>query len=270
MNSDVRASLIASGAAAVVSAIVGALSGVSFLALALRALLGGLVFGGLVFGALALARRFLSELFEGGASPGAPEAEAPPLGGSVNIVLPAEGPLPASGDAEIDYASGVQAEGGDAEELASLPGASETPPRPAPRPASAPAPRAAARAAAPSDDDGDYDFTGGSFVEDAEPVQETAESVLPAGPGAGPGAGANGKTRPRSVGLDELDVLPDLESLSESFVSTPAYHEAGAAPGREDEDRGYASRSSKGGGGDSDPAVLAQAVRTLLKRDQKG
>ncbi len=263
MNSDVRASLIASGAAAVVSAIVGALSGVSFLALALRALLGGLVFGGVVFGALALARRFLSELFEGGAGPGAPEAEASPLGGSVNIVLPAEGPLPASGDAEADYAAGLQPVGADAEELASLPGASEAAPRPAPRPA--PAPRAAARAA-PQGDDDDYDFTGGSFVEDAEPVHEAAESALP----AGPGPASNGKSRPRSVGLDELDVLPDLDSLSESFVSTPAYHEAGAAPGRDDEDRGHASKSSKGGGGDSDPAVLAQAVRTLLKRDQKG
>lgn len=95
-----------------------------------------------------------------------------------------------------------------------------------------------------------------------------AESLLPREAGAQAGQGA--PVRP-SVTLDELDVLPDMDSMSDSF-SSEVVSGLGAA---EDDfpagtissgDRGSASSSGAAG----DPAVLAKAVQTLLKRDQKG
>lgn len=65
--------------------------------------------------------------------------------------------------------------------------------------------------------------------------------------------------------FDELDVLPDLDGLSDVFAA--ASHEnidAGEAPVRDPISSTGASRDG------IDAATMAQAVRTLLKRDQKG
>jgi hypothetical protein len=241
VDTDLRASLIASGAAAVLSILVGIISGVEFLPLMLRALLGGLAFGGVVFLALFLLRRFLPELF------GAQEEAEKPLGGNVDIVLPGEVPEPISGAEARDEA---------AEDVEAV--VDEAPPR---RPG-----RAAA--AAPADDGGDEAEAG--LSEDVSPF--VADSLLDGPPadedeGAAVAAAAAAAAKPlrNHGGLDDLDVLPDLESLSDGF-STSA-----EADGTSVHEYGESERRPKEGGsrGDADPAVLAQAVRTLLKRDQE-
>ncbi len=65
--------------------------------------------------------------------------------------------------------------------------------------------------------------------------------------------------------FDDLDVLPDLDGLSDVFSA--AAHEdidAGEAPARDPISTTGASRDGV------DAVAMAQAVRTLLKRDQKG
>lgn len=241
MDSDLRASLIASAAAAALSALVGAIAGVPFLAILLRAGAGGLAFGAFVYGAIALLRRFTPGLVEEGASGesvghAGPEEEPAP-GSSVNIVLPAEGPgAEERGDEAFGADHGAEV-GLDADS-----GLEELPE----------APRRAVRA---PEDSGGYEFAAGSLVdaEDAEPVGARAAV------GASPGPAES---------FDELDVLPDLESLSDSFEAAATRSMTRGS----DDDEGARRPRPQGSGGDrnSDPAVLAQAVRTLLKRDEKG
>lgn len=226
METDLRASLIASGVAALLSVLVGLVSGVGALALFVRALLGGLGFGAFVFGALSLLRRFVPELFES-------QAEAfPTTGTSVDIVLP--GDLPEGGETlEVG-----------AEASESVPAA---PSRPAPRA------RRSRQGADLVEEAEEIDFGSESLLEDSVPVDG------PPGPPPLPAAGGGGS-------FDELDVLPDLEALSGGF--SPLAGEAqGEAP--LDLDESPPSRPQGGRGSDADPMVLAQAVRTLLKRDQE-
>ena len=236
MNTDLRASLIASGAAALLSAFVGALSSVAFLPLVLRALIGGLVIGGLVYGGFFLARRFMPELFEEGAEEASQDSG---LGSSVNIVLPAEGP--GSEGERVDLIS--------------------------------PEPTVAA---SPSESSATLETLSSSEAKGQPPVDDAifeGESLLDGPEEASPAESADSPALFDSSlreGLDDLDVLPDLDSLSDSFADNPSPARTEDA----DERRGaYGSASSKAsasGAAGSDPALLAQAVRTLLKRDQKG
>jgi hypothetical protein len=89
-----------------------------------------------------------------------------------------------------------------------------------------------------------------SLVEEVEPVDEE-----PARP-----------VRPPTT-IDDVDVLPDLDSFSDSFVAPVADEEAGPQM-RESVAPSGASRRE--GGDDSNPEMIAKAVRTLLQRDQKG
>jgi hypothetical protein len=246
VNTDLRASLIASGAAALLSAIVGAVSAVAFLPLLLRAILGGLVIGGIVFGAFALARRFMPELF--GETEDSPSADSG-LGTAVDIVLPAEEP-------EL---------GADKEDLGSLESAEASAPAVAPDLAASPesslgtpkggepAPRGPAPAVY------EDDFGGESLLDGPEGASPAEGAELPSFSDA-----------PLRDGLEDLDVLPDLDSLSDSFAESPSP----ARTENADERRGaygFADgKASASGAAGSDPALLAQAVRTLLKRDQKG
>ncbi len=297
MDKDLRASLIASGAAAALSAIVGALYRAPFFVLALRALLGGLVIGAFVYGALWAMRRFLPELFavngdavngdaadgdaaDGDAADGdaadaktprgtasleyaanddAVRGEFPRPGSAVDIVLPGEEPGSAASPAtSVAGGRGAQPEGREDAPALDM------------RPADAVRVGESSRSAALRpvtaslvEPEGDEDFEfGTASLLDAE--EESAAAVPPTPPAAA-----------RAEGLEDLDVLPDLDALSDSF-SAPRSGEVAAAV-REDSASGSYARAALGGdaalGGaqrDTDPALLAQAVRTLLKRDQKG
>jgi len=65
---------------------------------------------------------------------------------------------------------------------------------------------------------------------------------------------------------DDVDVLPDLDGMSDSFVSPIADESTG-------NDHPGTPRKQRGAGGDSgsfDSHEMAAAIQTLLKRDQKG
>lgn len=65
--------------------------------------------------------------------------------------------------------------------------------------------------------------------------------------------------------LDDLDVLPDLDGFTDSFAAAEFSSSGAALPSSRAEEQS-SPRVSDG----LDPATLAKAVRTILKRDQKG
>ena len=67
------------------------------------------------------------------------------------------------------------------------------------------------------------------------------------------------------VTLDQLDVLPDLDGLSDAFSIASDLDGMSEPAGFKPE-----SISATGRANESDPVALAKAVRTLLRRDQKG
>jgi hypothetical protein len=71
--------------------------------------------------------------------------------------------------------------------------------------------------------------------------------------------------------LDEVDVLPDLDGFSSSFAALPASDSggSGAGPGPLPSGPSMEGGKKSGKAGD-DPELIAQAVRTLLAREQKG
>ncbi|MBP7262729.1 MAG: hypothetical protein KBB32_01015 [Spirochaetia bacterium] len=244
-GADLRLSTGAGLGAAVLSATVAAFSRVPLGALVLRAVLLGALFALMTYGAIAVLRRFMPELFEDGQAPAdALEREAP--GQRVNIVLPGD---------EAPAVSGPGAESADsAESVATaegeLAGSSGEAPEHIPVLDRV---MAAERPERRADDD------LADIESDVEAIQ--AESLIPKNDQPEP---VSRPPRP-SVALDELDVLPDLDTLSDSFSEVVSDGDQG-----EEESPIYAPVS---GGSDSaagDPAALAKAVQTLLRRDQKG
>ncbi|HSV56040.1 MAG TPA: hypothetical protein VLH39_02900 [Magnetospirillaceae bacterium] len=214
MSSDVRIIITAASAAFALSAFTGALSRVTFGALALRAILSGAFFAGLSAGALYLTRRFLPELFVSASGSFLGGAGTRESGSRLNIVLPGGNEINSDGvysQASLDPDSIGE------EDLRSLE-------------------REAAEIGADS---------LVSSVEDEE------------SPRPGP-------ARP-PASFEDLDVLPDLDSLTEAFSASPREDiESGNSPERDPISTTGASRDGL------DTATMAMAVRTLLKRDRKG
>ncbi|HTX71784.1 MAG TPA: hypothetical protein VMC79_03075 [Rectinemataceae bacterium] len=215
-----------------------------------RALVGALVIGSLVFGAF----RFVRSTLGAGGEPQSEEVQEDPgpedaRGRNLDIVLPEEGPGDYSADDGL-AASVLSEEPVDAlgAAPAGIPGVAAAP--------AAPAEALASKAfAAYEEDDSE---APGSLLDDA------GEAAIPAG-----AAVASPNARVGS-GLDELDVLPDLEGFSDSFAA-PEYNPSDSVSNGVSNSSG--SRSSMGRQNDTaglDPAALAQAVRTILKRDTKG
>lgn len=241
MDSSLRASAFAGLGAFALSIIVAAFSRVPFGALLLRALLSGLAFAGLFYGAIMLLRRFLPELFSDATSSAYAGQDAS-LGSVVDIVLP-------GGDAERDLQElepGDKPRNADQAELESLP---------VDQPAPIAEPRRESAAA------GELEL---------EVANLRSESFVSSDPGEAPSPG--GAPRP-SVSLDELDTLPDLDGFSDAFTTTQAGDDEAAGSGV-DASRlmGPSDSMPTAGAPDAgrDPAVLAKAVQTLLRKDQKG
>ncbi len=98
---------------------------------------------------------------------------------------------------------------------------------------------------------------------DGEAEELRVETLLPADAGAPPEP--SGPARP-PVSFDDLDVLPDLDGFSDSFASpTHGSEEEAAAM-----ESAAAPRRSSGPADGMDPVAIAQAVRTILKKDRKG
>ncbi len=244
VDSSIRASAFAGLGALALSIIIAAFSRVPLGILLLRALLSGLVFAGLVFAGLRILRQFLPELWgeaPGGLSPAAETA----LGSRVDIVLP-----------------------GADEVSAETPGASPD--------------STASRAAPPGEGPLAGAMDTGALQRE---VASLRSEVLVPGDSGEPGA--QGAAPRPSVALDELDTLPDLDGFSDAFS---AQGETPGAAGSDFGDAGLGASGEVGAGSDAsrymgpsssmptagapdagtDPAVLAKAVQTLLRRDQKG
>jgi hypothetical protein len=248
----VRASIAAGASAFGLSIVVALFSRIPFGTMLLRALALGIGFALAAYGAVALLKRFLPELFEDYVP--APASDEP--GGRVNIVLP-EGDAYESRAAKrpVDDVEplderqirddGFAAQAGVPPAGAGYDGAGSAVHSPSAEPSALSASEAELE----------------SLREEVKAIRD--EDLVPAQ--AAPRPTAPGGPRP-SVGVDELDVLPDLDSLSDSFI---------APIGDAQDEEGFAGRPSPsgggGGGGDAgDAAVMAKAIQTILRRDQKG
>jgi len=276
VDTDLRVSLVAAAAAVALSALVGALSGVSFGALAARALVAGIVFGGLAYGALYLARRFFPGLSPGGDEP----ADQGEEGHEVDIVLPGEGPESLFGRSPGEGPEAAS----DAEDVEPIGVSSAVADAAGAEAADAGTPIVAGLGRAPADPRAAARTSPGPGVREArhEVVEESAEIGSLLGPeeeeGGGVAALPSGPSSSGSAAFDDLDVLPDLDGFSDSFAAGEISDIAGTGDAASSSLAPPVARgpaAPRGGGSGSraeslDPASLAQAVRTILKRDQKG
>ena len=247
---------IFAGAAFLLSLLVGAISRNPFGVVLLRALLFALLFALLGGGYRYLYVRFLSQP-SGSSAEKAPEAS----GSAVDIVLPEE---PAT--FESAAASGEDADAAEAEEVAEA----EASPEDA-------GPAAPVAAGASAEDAGD--------LLDGESEEESGDELLPVMEEADSESAGAGDDQ---SGLDELPDLMDLDApqkpgrggrggeprspearSGEPGASAPRP----AAPGsgrRRGASPGTPEEAVRNAVGEEDPASLARAIRTILKRDGKG
>jgi len=237
VDSSLRASAFAGLGAFILSCLIALLARVPFGVLLLRAILSGLAFGAFVYGSIMVFQRFMPELLDGTS---VKESEASELGSVVDIVVPG---------GEYEHA-------GSERPVAATYSEAIIPPEQGPRAVI---------------DSGELERevadlrTDGLVASDPMTFEQT---------GADPERGGSAMAPRPSVGLDELDTLPDLEGFSDSFSSGPT----GGLDGSDGSDEGavgpmgVSDSMPTAGSPDSgqDPVVLAKAVQTLLRRDQKG
>lgn len=230
MEKNLRASLAAAGAAAVLSALVGIIAGIGFFILVIRAIVCGLVLGAAVYGGGMLIQRLapgMLDIDDAARDAAVTEPVGPrEMGANVDIVLPEE---PVEVDDLLSDAEPIVAKF--SPEAAAEPG----------------------------------------YVEEASLLEPEGEAV--AAEAAVPPHAAAERARQPSPDFDELDVLPDLDGFSDSFTASE-FASGGSSAERPDRNpsvsSGGGSSGSRAGQEGLDPAALAQAVRTILKRDQKG
>ena len=276
------------GAAFALSALVGLFARVAFLALLGRAVLGGFLLGAILYGAIRLLRTLLLVPEASG------DAEMPEQRGrNLDIVLPEELPgsfgAGAAGLESMDeedlenpvdvlpVAEAARRNGGASEQTASPDGepvgfaaaAFEAPEEGTPARAlgAATRPPASARSVAATrsaaarafadyeeDDIGEPESLLDDMPESRARAAEVSPSPLPGG----------------TESFGDLDVLPDLEGFTDTFaaaeygVTNMASEKEGPVPA------GRAAPGKRSDVSDLDPATLAQAVRTILKKDRKG
>ncbi len=247
MDKDLRASLVAAGSAAALSALIGMFARVGFFTLLFRAMICALLIGAVVYCGILLLRSLVPSLFsinETDQEFDALRGDDSGRGANVDIVLPGEAAAPESyiGADEIS-GYGPIGRSGTAFPGAGREGSGEN------------TPDAEAAELAPVDEASLLDTDGS----DGEAV-----AAMPVG--SSPETG-----RRPSAGFDDLDVLPDLEGFSDSFTASE-FRSGGssAANGQQKSYGEHGPSGSKPGQESLDPASLAQAVRTILKRDQKG
>lgn len=259
MEKDLRASVIAAVAAAAFSALIGIFAGVGFFILLLRAVACGFLVGAAVYGCILLLRKMVPELLSPIAEKEEPFDQGGRLAGSEETAESLAAVVPKPG-ANLD----IVLPGDDAESDIFAPGAEAFAPEPLNGAFAQKQPAVQTRAA--------FSSAPPSAVEeldDASLLEPEADS------GAEPMIPTNAAPERdgRGTGFDDLDILPDLDGFSDSFAAPESA--AGKVSGeRTDMPRPVLSESSpsmrQGPASGMDPASLAQAVRTILKRDQKG
>lgn len=217
------------------SMIVAGFSRIPLGTLVLRAVLFGLLFAALTYLVIMLFRRFLPEIFSESL-----EVHAPESGRMVDIVLPGE-------ESDIDATSAEQVEYLDQDDIERAVGV---------------LPDVGSRA---NPDGVMYSRVrnGPETGNLEQEVREISNDGLIDG-AATPGPGDAKRLRP-VVTLDQLDVLPDLDGLSDAFSIAPDANGTGEPAGFKP-----VSMPAAAGLNGTDPVTLAKAVQTLLRRDQKG
>lgn len=237
MDTTIRVSVGAGLGAFGLSVIVALFSRIPLGVSLLRGLGSGLIFAVLIFGLGFILRKFLPELFDETiqAAQGSDD-----VGNVVDIVLPAEEPdsmlyAPAGSQAADD---GSISDSGDSS--GALPVSSQM---------------------------------GKSMPMGAPNTGELERDVLAIGRdsmldgGSGQAGVLETKRLKPLVTMDQLDVLPDLESMSDAFSSVS---DIPGASGYDGPDYGGSATHGGTSSGGQDPAAIARAVRTLLRKDQKG
>ena len=235
MDSGIRVSAGVGLGALALSIIVAGFSRIPLGILVLRAVVFGVLFAAFTYLIIMLFRRFLPELFDENL-----EVQAPESGRMVDIVLPGEeSDLDASAVEQVDYL-----DQGDIGRAVGV------------------VPDSGMRA----DSEGTVYSQVRNGPETGNLEQEVREISNDAliDRAATPGQGEDKRLRP-VVSLDQLDVLPDLDGLSDAFSIAPDSDGSGEPAGFKPD-----ASSSAGGTNGADPATLAKAVQTLLRRDQKG
>ncbi len=243
MDSGIRVSIGAGLGALVLSVLVGAFSRVPLGAILLRAFLLGLLFAGIGYCAVLVFKRFLLDS-DDQQQDSFMNAEPVSRGSLVDIVLPEGQP--------VDY-SAIVRDAADAEESSAetrFKNEVKTPLR---------------SQAFPEQGNSSEDL-----AREVESVRTENTAQVYDEKSAGGGKSVPETTRP-SVSMDTLDVLPDLDTLSDSFGSVLP-EESGEDSSIKSDSQITGSFSSGGysSGGGGDPVVLAKAVQTLLRKDQKG
>jgi hypothetical protein len=260
-------------AAFVLSLCIGLLSRNSFATALLRALLLALVFAGLGAGLKAVIRRWLPEMASLGAAGPASEGEGR-AGQTVDIVLPGE-----SYGASAESGGGAGAAREEAEEPAELAGEPEEAEEPAelteePEEKSSRPEGPLSTGEVKGEEDAPLESL---YAEDEPPG--TGQPAVPAGPDEGaPLEGPEPKPRGRSRA--GRDALPDIAELGlpprggrPSAGSGSSKVAPGSTPGgtlRQARRAATPEEAMRGALGSEDPESLAKAIRTVLKRDERG
>jgi hypothetical protein len=238
---DMKLSAAAAGAAFVLSLLIGLISGGTFLFVLVRAAIFGALFFGFAVGSHMLLSRFLPELL--GLSGTETKEGDSEVGSRIDLVVGDDGGPMEAGTETIERPRKRVAAEEEAEEIeAFLPadGVDES----------------AARAgeAVGLDQGGEGRYTERKDT-DGVPFATGGKGAEPALP---PGL------------IDDVDVLPDLETMSDSFVS-PLVEEAAERSASEPfQSKPSPTYHGAETGGDFDPREMASAIQTILKRDQKG
>ena len=219
-----KASSIAAGAAFILSLLVGAISGVGFLMLILRAFIFAVAFFGFTCLVFWLLAQFMPELLSGGED----DLGFPVSGSRVDISLGDEsvtGAFPSDNSELIDDIAGR--------------------------------PSTSAKAASPLlDQDGNAGYNDEGEVDGELEFVDDGQIL-------GTGSGMSGRRE---------DTLPDMDSLTEASSGNTAdaintddigFNSSGPV-------RPKSSSKKADMAGDFNPKELAQAIQTVLKRDEKG
>lgn len=250
MGPNLKFSAYFAGSAFLIAGLTGAVAGVGFGTLLLRAFIGAVLFGGLGYGIYFVISTRLPELLSpAGATSDSQSGATEGYGENVDIVVDDEvGPTDESGAPDAEELEEVSA----VEDAADTGGA-EPPPQEAGGAGAPQEPEELEEVA--SADDGE---TGGD-----DGLVEEVEEVAAAPSSAG---GESADSRP-GADIDEnsVDKLPDIGGFAGEF-------EAEGTEVVEEDETGFGGSGRSGHAGNhgvnQDPEVIAKALQTVIKRDE--
>jgi hypothetical protein len=237
---DPKLSGIAGGIAFVLSFLVGLISGVGFPWILIRALGFGAAFFVLAGGAYWMVTQFLPELLDRGEEEAGLDADSP--GSRVDIsVSDEEGD---AGSGEPSRRDGFSPEKDASAGLSDLVGGGS-----------------------PSNENVDP-LSGNGLDQKAEDGY-TREGNTAEAPVNGPPASPQGAAVPEAESSDMVDELPNLELMSDVFI-TPPVEDGGAGTIESSPGRSAGGNKPQNLEGDFNVKEMASAIQTILKREDKG